>query len=402
MTIKVSKNGIFCVFFYAILIILYMLILPYGDEPDFNRRGYQFLLIFTSMDLHFFDGLFDLINSKEIDKNNDGLINTISHCGYGGAIIDPRQLFGAFDYNLCLQNVELALKRVALTLVIFLPLIIISITSQAKNSKKIKTLMEYSFSKESISLSLIFPGFIYYSSVFSPEQITLMLSVLFIFFLFQTKYIFAIVLFSILYLLDTGNAIVVFLLTFYIVTSMFIYKKGGLNSFVLFNLISLLVGYNGGQIILPFLSNYSAKMSVILSSYTSTDVALAIDKWPLISRPIMTFMSYNLMPPSMAKHPLIYIMVSFGIIYTFFKHFYSKLCYEVDFKYLLISIAVFSGISICVFLMPGYTNAKYYIFTLPLFINSLLQYYSFKTLLYFFLTLNIVILVDYLLFYLIW
>jgi len=172
---------------------------------------------------------------------------------------------------------------------------------------------------------------------------------------------------------------------------------------MLFALISTLIAYFLAEIVLSFFANYSERIARILEDYSNINtLSEAVNRWPLYSRPIMTFMSYNLMPPSMAKHPLIYILVFMGIIYTFFKHFSSTLHYKVNNKFIVMLIALFSGISIFVFLFPGFTNAKYYIFTLPLFINSLLHYYSFKALLYFLLILNIVVIVDSLLFYLIW
>ena len=167
---------------------------------------------------------------------------------------------------------------------------------------------------------------------------------------------------------------------------------------MLFSLISMLIAYVGSTEILTFFAKYSEKVARIVLDYSNWDQT----KYPLYFRPVMTFMSFNFMPPSMSKHPLMYIVVFMGIIYTFFKHFFTTIQYKVDIKYIVMFMALFSGISIIVFLLPGFTNGKYYIFTLPLFINSLLQYYSFKTLLYFLLTLNIIIVVDNLLFYLIW
>ena len=202
--------------------------------------------------------------------------------------------------------------------------------------------------------------------------------------------------------LDPGNSQVVLVLTFYLFTSVFIFKKLGFLAFLLFTLISILLAYFGAPVILSFFANYSERIALIVLNYSNEGGMFDSTKYPLYLRPIMTFMSYNFMPPSMSKHPLMYLLVSTSIIYTFFKHFYTTVQYKVDIKYMVIFIALFSGISIIVFLLPGFTNGKYYIFTLPLFINSLLQYYSFKTLLYFLLTLNIIVIVDNFLFYLIW
>jgi len=371
-----------------------MLIFPYGDEPDFNRRGYQYISILSSLNLNFFDGLIETV----VSPTGDGMMNASSECGNGSGLIDARQLFGAFDFHYCMQNIELAFKRVALTLIIFSPLIFLFVKSKSDYLKKIEFSNRYYLSKESIALSFIFPGFIFYSAVFSIEQVTLMLSVLFLFYLFSRRYFYSLILVVVTFSLDPGNTQVVLVLTFYLLTSMFIFKKLGLLTFMLFSLISMLIAYVGSTEILTFFAKYSEKVARIVLDYSNWDQT----KYPLYFRPVMTFMSFNFMPPSMSKHPLMYIVVFMGIIYTFFKHFFTTIQYKVDIKYIVMFMALFSGISIIVFLLPGFTNGKYYIFTLPLFINSLLQYYSFKTLLYFLLTLNIIIVVDNLLFYLIW
>ena len=256
----------------------------------------------------------------------------------------------------------------------------------------------YFLSKQSVALSFIFPGFVYHSSLFSIEQVTLMLSVLLVFNLFNRRYYYSVIILALSYALDSGNTQVVLVLIFYVLISMFIYKKLGSFVFILFTLISMVIAYIGSTIILNFVASYSDRIARIVLDYAEFDW----NKWPLYLRPVMTFMSYNLMPPSMAKHPLLYIFVLSGIFYTFFKHYNSSVLNKVNFEYVVIPLALFAGISIIVFLLPGFNNAKYYIFSLPLFINSFLQYFSFKTVLIFLLILNTVVIVDNLLFYLIW
>ena len=117
MKYTLSRKGIASALLFILLIFLYMLILPFGDEPDFNRRGYQYLLGFKSLGWDYFDGLFPIVISI-----HDHLINTHSYCI---ANQDSLQLFGRFDIASCFQDIRLSVKRSLLTISIFLPLLII-------------------------------------------------------------------------------------------------------------------------------------------------------------------------------------------------------------------------------------------------------------------------------------
>ena len=77
----------------------------------------------------------------------------------------------------------------------------------------------------------------------SNEQVTLMLSILFIYTLFRVKYIFAITLLIFIWIIDKGNASVVALICLYALGSIFIYRKAGFKVFFLLNFIALLLAY---------------------------------------------------------------------------------------------------------------------------------------------------------------
>ena len=123
------------------------------------------------------------------------------------------------------------------------------------------------------------------------------------------------------------------------------------------------------------------------------------NKYPLWSRPLLTYLSYNFMPPALSKHIILYLVVLSGFFYTIYRQLFSKNPHKPDFIYIVSIIATFSIISMIVFILPTHNNAKYYIFTLPFLMNILLYYYSYETLFKFLLALNLIVLMGYSVFY---
>jgi len=378
-----------------------MLILPLGDEPDFARVAPVYIDYLHLFQISFFDGSIEIIDNADPQGQYGYEFYAISSCKY---VANPYQFFGVYDFNSCPQGISLALKRTFLTLLIYLPILAVAFkNSKSQSNKNTLLFNDYFISNQSFQLCFLFPGFIYFSSVFSLEQVTLMLSVLFLFALFKAKYIFAIVLFSVLYLIDIGNAVVVLGVSFYVIGSLVVYRKLSFVWFLILNFTLLLSIYFLSTDVLfileplhPYISLKILQLEEFL--YLSTDIT---NKYPLWSRPFMTFLSYNFMAPAMSKHLLLYIVVSFGFLYTIYKHFVLKASHSIDLQYIASVFAVFSFVSMVVFILPGHNNAKYYIFTLPFILNLFLYYYSYKTLFKFFLMLNIIVLLDYLMFYMI-
>jgi hypothetical protein len=399
MVIASNKIKFLVIFSYFALLLIYMVFLPFGDEPDFARVAPKYIDFLNLFQISYFDGSIEIIDNLDPQGQYGFETYAVSSCKY---VTNPYQIFGAYDLGSCLQNINLAFKRFVLTFLIYLPIILFAFyKNKTYKVQNLISLNDYSISKESYQLCFLFPGFIYYSSVFSIEQITLMLSMLFIFFLFQAKYIFAIVLFSILYLLDTGNAIVVLGVSCYVIGSLIIYRKLSFAWFILLNFSLVILVYFLSTDLLfileplhPYISLKIEQLEV--AQALSADIS---NKYPLWSRPFMTFLSYNFMAPAMSKHLLLYAVVSFGISYTIYKHFILKALNSVDLQYIASLLAVFSFISMMAFVLPGHVNAKYYIFTLPFIVNLFNYYYSYKALVKFFLMLNIIVLLEYLLFY---
>ena len=215
MNLRLSKSGATIGLFFLVLLLLYLAILPYGDEPDFTYQVPYYILFLDSVNLSYY---------------SDG-ISSISNCKY---LHNPYHLFGMYDYDSCVMNAELSVRRALFTYLIYMPLLLISIFSFKESSNTSKAIFKgYYFNKRSIQLTLLFPSFLYYASLFSKEQVTMMLSVLFVFAVFRARYLMSIILLMILASIDIGNTFVVFLISMYILTSIFIYRRFGYNACII-------------------------------------------------------------------------------------------------------------------------------------------------------------------------
>ena len=387
MPLRLSITGIASVFAYIVLLLVYMMILPYGDEPDFIARLPEYVILLENLNLSYY---------------SDGMTR-VSVCKY---LHNPLQIFGKYDFESCFQNIELSLKRAFFTFVIFLPIVIISLSvRKLQDIQYSKSINSYFIQNEAIKLSLVFPSFIYYSSLFSIEQVTLMLSVLFIYTVFRAKYIFAITSLTFLWILDQGKATVVILIFLYTFGSIFIYRKVGFQVFLLLNLIVVLSAYFISSELIYLLkdsgiSQFNTYVDNKLDQFIiATDNYDVSERWPNWLRPIMTFMSYTFMPPALSKHLILYLSIALGLISLLIKCADKEKFHKIDKMYLVVPISVISIIMIFVFILPGYNNAKYYIFTLPVLVNTLLYYFSFSKIIIYFIFLNIIVFTDYLLFY---
>ena len=377
MRIRWSKSGATIGFFFLVLLLLYLAILPYGDEPDFTFQVPYYIVLLDSVNLSYY---------------SDG-ISSISDCKY---LHNPYQIFGMYDYDSCVMSPELSVKRALFSYLLYMPLILISIFNYSSNTSK-TILNGYYFHNKSIQLTLLVPSFVYYASLFSHEQVTLMLSMLTVFTLLRARYLISIALLIIIASIDKGNAIVVSLVLIYILLSTYIYRRFGYKTTLIVNILCIAVAYIASSELLYLFRPFSLKVDQILFNLEANYVN---DKYPLWLRPFLTFMTFNFMAPSLSKHPLLYLLTGFSLVYVIFKIRYLKQTLGViDKEYLIVAFAAFSMILIIVFILPGYNNAKYYIFTLPIFLNTILRYVSFFKLVNFIVICNLIVFIDYLLFY---
>jgi hypothetical protein len=368
--VSVSRRGLMLTLLFCLLAFIGRILFPFGEEPDWPVRAPHILFgehpIWSPYYLFstWFNYL-DVYGSRcQIDAGALSLWATISASCSDGLI-------------------QIIIRWIS-TLIILSPMFLIIIfrrgfikfanTFNLKLSDK-----EWNLRIDSLAISMIFPGAIYYLGVLSVEQLHLALA-LYIF-LFWGFWLPVLGLLAILFSIDFGNSMVVFSFIFLmtIFTRIRLLRRTwyflGLLSLISFGLI---FDYHLLNIFttLDFLPDKLLdKSESILDTYNIHQSEL-LTKYPIFFRPIITLMTFIFMTPSGIKVPLIYIIIGLYTLILSFKVVKSK-----DSNIEIFWFGPMAIILFFTFLFPTYVNAKYYIFMLPFFVYAALGHYSRKSIL---------------------
>ena len=361
---KISKFGLQSTLIIVVLMFIGRFLFPFGEEPDWSVRAPQILFgehpIWSPY--YLFSEWFNYLE-----------INT-SRCQIDAG---PFSLWATISDS-CSDGLLQIIIRWITTLFILSPMFLIIIfrrqfikfanTFNLKLSDK-----EWNLRIDSLAISMILPGMIYYLGVLSQEQLHLFVA-LFIF-LFWGFWLPVLGLFVILLPIDFGNSIVVFsfILLMIIFKRIHLLKRTwfflGLLSLIYFAWIFEYQYVYNILAQLDFLPvKFLEKFEQIVHAYNNSEL---LTKYPVILRPVVTFMTFVFMTPQGIKVPLIYIPFGLFTLILSLKAFKSKDTNIETFWFVPISIVLFF-----VFLLPTYVNAKYYIFMMPFFVYVALRYYS--------------------------
>lgn len=390
----IVKNLFYLFFFLFIGRFLY----PLGDEPDFFLKA---LKVIKNIDYY----------NNLLNQNTDiyfyfrFLLNNLSenvHCTIKST---PLSLFAQIDHKTCLDNLNNVLVRFFISS-FYLSLIIVPFFFYKSYSllKKIGinlTFQEWNLRREILSLSLIFPSMIYYLGILSNEQVTLALSLL-LFLFRQSTHLSAVLIFMIL-LIDTGSGLMV--LFYYIFISIILYFYRYFYYWLYFFLFSIFMILFFREHLFNFISNYVPYVGEIF--YNSENYSKDIkEKYPIILRPVITYLSFLFLTPAKIKIIPLYIVFSFYLTLFFFKTFKkisinNKITSKNKFYFqnILIFLSSIYFIITIVVLLPSYALAKYYIFIIPFFLYSIISVYDFKKICKFFVLCNILVFLNLLIYY---
>lgn len=361
---KISKFGLQSTLIIIVLMFIGRFLFPFGDEPDWSVRAPHILFgehpIWSPY--YLFSEWFNYLE-----------INT-SRCQIDAG---PFSLWATISDS-CSDGLIQILIRWITTLFILSPMFLIVIFRRQfikfANSCNLKLSdKEWNLRIDSLAITMILPGMIYYLGVLSQEQLHLFVA-LFIF-LFWGFWLPVLGLFVILLPLDFGNSIVVFsfILLMIIFTRIHLLKRTWFFLGLLF-LISFAWIFEY-QFVYNHLSQldflpvkFLEKFEQIVHAYNNSEL---LTKYPVILRPVVTFMTFVFMTPQGIKVPLIYIPFGLFTLILSLKAFKSKDTNIETFWFVPMSIVLFFA-----FLFPTYVNAKYYIFMMPFFVYVALRYYS--------------------------
>lgn len=373
----ISKFGFKLVVLFIVFCLLGRFLFPYGDEPDIMVRGPELIeeTGFWNLYKYFPEYVNNIDYSFYYEKQNfSDLWNNIN--------------------NSFSKTLEINFLRFFINIIILSPMLwalvfrdrFIKVMSLLKFKL---TNQEWNLRLDSLSLSLIYSGIIYYSGLFSIEQFTLVLS-LYIF-LFWGNYIFVSIIFIFIASVDLGNSMILLIFIFIALYFSFLGRKKKSLKLIYLSMagmlgLALILGIASLSYIqyIPFLAKKSQGM-LALEEYGGYR-----DKYPILLRPFITLMTSIFMTPTGIKVVLVYLMFLVGI-FKFIIKLINVNQGERIFKENILLLSSVTTLLFFVFLFPNYANAKYYIFMVPFFISSILQYFSRNKIMLFFVTCNIVL-----------
>jgi len=369
------KFGSLCSLLFIFFSLLGRVLFPFGDEPDFTVRAPRVL----NNEHPFWSPYYmfsDLISYLNISPKCE--INS-----------SPLSLVSSIDLSSCSESYGQILIRWVLTIcIVFVLFILTTFLWKSSNKKSLNQLIHV---KTTMSLTLLFPGCIYYLGVLAEEQFALVLSLLIYY--FWKKRVIVLILISMIAYVDFGNSIVVvffvFSSWFYVILLSFFREK----TVYCLMFIQVIFAYILGYSILEYASYIdiiSGKSSAMLSSIEGGGFA---DKYPVLLRPAITFMSMIFFTPAYIKAPALYLAVAGGLLFGFIKYFQKNSGYRASQSGEKVVLLV-NGVALIlslVFMFPTYGNAKYYVFLVPFFISFFLLVFERKRLLLFFSASNILL-----------
>jgi hypothetical protein len=366
-----SRLGIVVVATFILLLLSFRLTLPFGDEPDFTVRAAELTEIeWPAWTLY--SWVPGLLKS----------LKTTSECVIGAS---PMSLVAHIDHASCSENLVQVLLRCILTLLVLFPLLLLIVWRGLGMLILKKTIdssaMELRARLDAVALSLLIPGMIYYLSLLSHEQFTLVIS-LFIF-LFWSNWTVVLILLSLVAFIDMGNAVVIacFIVVQYI-SRISINRLGLKFTLIIGIFILLLINFIENELIsLAGMISLLEDRSNAISVAATTIYEDLRDKFPIVLRPVITFMTFFFSTPSGIKVVPIYFI---ACLFIFIAILRLRVLYsvsknsnkDIDAYWLGLVVSGIYTIILLIFILPGYANGKYYVFLLPFMTKLVMEIFS--------------------------
>lgn len=358
------------------LFFIYRLLLPFGDEPDFGFRVQELLD----------SDIFNLYLFKDIYISTDYNNTCMTHWS-------QTSIFGHIDSFFCGNNFYLEMARwLNNVLMLFLFLTFLLAKSFSFNS------LNLSQKDQALLYSLFVPSVIFYLGIIGLEALALYVSL----YVFVVKELIPkILLISLLFIFDEGVFIVVALFYSYFFICSLVFRKFGLGGLVLFSSTLVFISLFLGLFAVQLLSNVpiiGSKASLIYEHY-STVYSYVYTNFPVVLRPFITFFTGSFMLPSGVKAILANFAFMVIFAFIFWKLFFAKstilnIGREKYHRALLYCISPLSFIMIFVYILPGFANAKYYVFLVPFLIYSYSILFSYRNISIFLISVNAVVLLT--------
>ncbi|MFL9836510.1 hypothetical protein ABS768_03315 [Flavobacterium sp. ST-75] len=371
----ISKFGLKCIVFFLFFSFLGRILFPFGDEPDFSVRAPQ--LIFGEYNF--------LVPYNYLQ----GILQELNYNTYCVPVAGVNSLWAVIPENYCIESFEQILLRFIIIIVVSLPLLVIIVFRSNKQNRffLIRKNIEIEVRDkrlDSIALSLIFTGTIYYIGLLSVEQFIICLG--FFVFLFKNN-IFALIVILLLSIsLDLGNSSII---VFFIGLEWFfkkIYKQNNLRKLLFIILLLLSVALILGSTSLLYIQNLPFLQDKANAMYEIELDRNFREKYPILLRPFITCITAFFMTPSGVKVLVVQLLYFIGFSIVLLK--VKKVLIKDSFPSFLASLTT---ILFFVFLFPNYANVKYYIFLIPTILLFVSEIFDKNKLANFFIGMNLIL-----------
>jgi hypothetical protein len=348
---------------------------PFGDEPDFTVRAPRLI-----------EGDHPWWSPYFIFHELFSSLDYISSCEI---LASPLSLLAKISSITCTESVEQITTRFLLTVIVFSPLIFVTIFRRwtvflVRTKTNRSNHQAWTLKLDTLALACLLPGMVYYLGVFAEEQLILLLGLLV--FVVWGNWLLTVLLLAMTLRVDFGNGIVLATFLVFFAINAVLQKKWG-NVWIFIATASqaafaLVVGFAFVQYlsVIPFLTEKADSMYSVLSTSDK------VEKYPIILRPVITFMTAIFMTPGFVKVVPLYALFGLLSVYVFRRlnksaalatnegHVNHPRYGVPDFnKYYLEFMSAVGTILFFVFLFPTYGNSKYYMFLIPFILHGVLH-----------------------------
>lgn len=367
---RFSQYGLYCVLSFLTWTVLLRVALPFGDEPDFGVRAVELVEGYHPFWVPYY-WLGELLNELQVD----------SHCVVEAS---PTTILGYIDSTFCKQSLDQIFYRIVLTVVCSAPLIFVVVYRRALHKilrffrLRLKA-NELNERLDALGTTLLIPGMVFYLGLLSHEQFSLVISLLIV--VVWGNWILVLGLATFTSVLDLGNGAVVFgFLAIYFIASL-IWRYFGRKGLVIFVIGVAVNAFIGGHELMRHAQVMPLLTERAEAIYVKSLTADFLDKYPIILRPVITFITGTFMTPTGIKAVPVQLMFAVAIVVGLvrlrkrqqqIKIFIpmrrnqpQQPTREISGARLLPFVAALTTIISFTFMLPDYANAKYYMFLAP-------------------------------------
>lgn len=363
-----SRFGLICCGLFVVFSVLGRLLYPYTDEPDWQYRVDQ--ILHSSVQISPYFWVRAVVEHDRLAIQANVYPNNLTKLWTEVHIVNPEPL-------------DLKLARLGSSILIALP-ILAAITFRSQCDRFLRSCgyqlppNTLNTRLDALSVSLLFPGAIYYMGVLAYEQAALVLSMM----LVVVWGLIGPVLLCVAFvaLIDLGSAIVVFLFcaVLFVCTKTIAHAGALWLTFAI--ILSVLLALVARDSIINNLTVFSALAgheSELGQKAEAMQIAFSdgatANRYPFVVRPLITYMSFVLLTPSGVKALPSYFLLGAIVAIVIVQNLSMLLKNQSSPQYMLAPLAL---ILLLVAIFPAYANAKYFLFTLPFISLYALQFYK--------------------------